>query len=131
MQPGGGHNSNLNLDSAVQDSHELNWLEFWPESEFKLDQATTAAGHDPHAGGIEGLFTGMLHQSHKGVSGQHSGVPQDPYNGAASAQQAIDRSGQYQVRPRSLVHSTGSQGLGVVLLSFTVHFCRRVRTYRS
>jgi hypothetical protein len=112
----GRHTSNLNLDSGVHDSHELNWLEFWPESEFKLDQAPAAAGHDPHAGGIEGLFPGMLHQSHKGAGLQHPGAPQDPYSGAASAQQATDRPSQYQVRLRCLVSDTCRLGLKLASL---------------
>lgn len=83
------HGHALNQSEHEQD---INWLEYWPESEFRLEQAPAAAaagGADHHIGGPPHLLASvdnMLPHAHNSEGGQqgHPGTLQDglPYGNA-------------------------------------------------
>jgi hypothetical protein len=82
------------MDSGAHDigDHTGDWLEFWHESEFKLDEIATAAAHpSQHApmdlpGGLGDFFSpsgSMLPQPHSGNAQQLGLAPAgDPYAGS-------------------------------------------------
>lgn len=93
MQQQQGHRGNV-----ADESHDINWLEYWPESEFRLDQTPTAAagGADPH---LQSLLApgSMLPQAHNGDVIQHPGTLQEHYGSAAGVAAASADRSQFQV----------------------------------
>lgn len=81
-------------------THDINWLEFWPEAEFRLDQAPAAAGPLDLVGELLPVGN-MLPQAHNGGVPQASGHVQGPYASAGVAGMA-DRQASFQVRVQAL-----------------------------
>lgn len=50
------HEDKLGLPVADHDAHDINWLEFWPESEFRLEQQQPAEGPLDTALGVGDLL---------------------------------------------------------------------------
>jgi len=73
-------------------THDLNWLEFWPEAEFRLDQAPAAAGPLDLVGELLPV-SNMLPQTHNGGVSQAPGHLRDPYASAG----VVDREASFKV----------------------------------
>lgn len=83
----------------VQDETDINWLEFWPESEFRLEAATAHTPHQQHPMDLAGLgdyFSqggSMLPQPHSG-NAQQLGLASgsaDPYSSGLPLLQSLDQ----------------------------------------
>lgn len=67
-------------DNASNDPHDINWLEYWPESEFRLDQTA------PHMDLADLALPvgGVVQQPHNGGVAQHAGHLRDAFGAAAA-----------------------------------------------